>query len=63
MRKSGRPDLGWGGVRGGGRRYFAGYVLEHAVDIRRVAQIAACGARSRLGWSPDTAERHAAAGH
>ena len=44
MRKSGRPDLRWGGVRGGGRRYFTGYVLEHTVDIRRVAQIAASAA-------------------
>ena len=38
------PSPLWGGVSGGGSCYFAGYVLEHTVDIRRIAPIAACGA-------------------
>ena len=40
------PTPLWGGVRGGGSCYFAGYVREHTVGIRRVAPIAACGACS-----------------
>ncbi len=35
LRKSGRPDLRWGGVGGGGRCYCAENVLKHAVNIRQ----------------------------
>ena len=35
----------WGGVRGGGSCYFAGYVLEHTVNVRHNVERHAVAAR------------------